>query len=129
MADLDRLLPQADAVILTVPLTPDTHHLVNAEFLQQMKRGAVLVNGARGPVVDTHALLAALYEGRVQAVLDVTDPEPLPPNHPLWQAPGVLISPHVGGNSSAFVPRMSALVAAQVRRWQEGAALKHVVMS
>ena len=129
MADLDRLLPQADAVILTVPLTPDTHHLVNAEFLQQMKRGAVLVNGARGPVVDADALLDALCEGRVQAALDVTDPEPLPPDHPLWQAPGVLISPHVGGNSSAFVPRMSVLVAAQIRRWQEGVALKHVVMS
>lgn len=127
--ELDVLLPTADVVILTVPLTADTRGLVDTDFLARMKPGAILVNGARGPVVDTAALIAAAEQGRIQAVLDVTDPEPLPPDHPLWSTPGVLISPHVGGNSSAFFPRMSALILAQIQRWQAGQSLDSVVVS
>ncbi|CAM5727381.1 Glyoxylate/hydroxypyruvate reductase B [Streptomyces alboniger] len=95
-------------VILSTPLSETTRHLVNADFLARMKDGALLVNVARGPVVDTKALLAELESGRLTAALDVTDPEPLPPGHPLWHAPGVLISPHVGGPTSAFLPRAQA---------------------
>jgi len=87
----------ADAVVLLVPLTPDTHHLVDAVLLARMRDGALVVNAARGPVVDTAALLAELQAGRLQAVLDVTDPEPLPEDHPLWSAPGCIVSPHVAG--------------------------------
>jgi phosphoglycerate dehydrogenase-like enzyme len=103
--DLDVLLPESDVVILTVPLTTATRRLVDAEFLRLMPDGAVLVNVSRGPVVDTTALLDELRTGRLMAALDVTDPEPLPPHHPLWTMEGALISPHVGGASTAFVPR------------------------
>lgn len=91
------LLAEHQAVVLVLPLTDATRHLVDAEFLARMPDGAVLVNAARGPVVDTDALLAELTSGRLRAVLDVTEPEPLPDGHPLWTAPGVLITPHVGG--------------------------------
>ncbi len=107
LAELPALLPEADVVILSTPLNETTRHLVDAEFLARMKDGALLVNVARGPVVDTKALLAELESGRITAALDVTDPEPLPQGHPLWHAPGVLISPHVGGPTSAFLPRRS----------------------
>lgn len=103
--DLDSLLPDNDVVIVTVPLTSSTRGLVDARFLRLMPDGALLVNVARGPVVDTSALLDELRSGRLMAALDVTDPEPLPPDHPLWTTDGALISPHVGGASTAFVPR------------------------
>jgi len=102
--ELPALLPGADVVVLTTPLTEQTRGLVNAPFLAAMKDGALLVNVARGPVVDTKALLAEAESGRLIAALDVTDPEPLPSGHPLWHAPGVLVSPHVGGSTSAFRP-------------------------
>ena len=121
------LLPMADVVIVCVPLDVSTRALVDAPFLAAMHDGALLVNVARGPVVDTAALLAEVQAGRLQAALDVTDPEPLPADHPLWRAPGVLISPHVGGNTSAFLPRARRLVAAQVRRWAVGEPLEHAV--
>lgn len=127
MTELDDLLPTVDVVILIVPATPATVGLVDAGFLARMRRGAVLVNVARGPVVVTDDLVAALREGRVRAALDVTDPEPLPPGHPLWSAPGVLISPHVGGNSSAFEPRARRLVAAQIRRLRSDEPLDNLV--
>ncbi|MEI5101406.1 2-hydroxyacid dehydrogenase [Streptomyces sp. PmtG] len=126
---LPRLLPEADVVILSTPLTDATRGLAGAEFLSRMKDGALLVNVARGPVVDTKALLAELDSGRITAALDVTDPEPLPPGHPLWQAPGVLISPHVGGSSSAFLPRARRLLAAQLRRYVAGEPLANVVLT
>ncbi len=88
LAELPALLPEADVVILSTPLNETTRHLVDAEFLARMKDGALLVNVARGPVVDTKALLAELESGRITAALDVTDPEPLPQGHPLWHAPG-----------------------------------------
>jgi phosphoglycerate dehydrogenase-like enzyme len=110
VADLPDLLPYADVVVLAVPLSEQTRALVDAEFLAYLPDGALVVNVARGPVVDTDALLAELESGRLVAALDVTDPEPLPPGHPLWRAPNALIVPHVGGASSAFFPRAYALV-------------------
>ena len=101
---LPELLPRADVVVLLVPMTQQTRGLVDAAFLARMKDGALLVNVARGPVVDTAALLAEVRTGRLRAALDVTDPEPLPADSPLWSQPGVLITPHVGGNSDAFCP-------------------------
>ena len=110
VAELADLLPYADVVVLAVPLSEDSRGMVDAEFLAQLPDGALVVNVARGPVVDTAALLAELESGRLVAALDVTDPEPLPPEHPLWRAPNALIVPHVGGASSAFFPRAHALV-------------------
>ncbi|WP_431042008.1 2-hydroxyacid dehydrogenase [Streptomyces sp. P1-3] len=125
--EIPRLLPEADVVIVCTPLTPATRGLVNAGFLARMKDGALLVNVARGQVVTTEALVAELRSGRLRAALDVTDPEPLPPGHPLWHAPGVLITPHVGGPSSAFLPRAKRLLRAQLHRFAAGEPLHHVV--
>lgn len=124
---LPDLLPYADVVVLITPLTAETRGLVDAAFLAQMKDGAMLCNVARGAVVDTDALTAEVRTGRLQAALDVTDPEPLPPDHPLWSLPGVLISPHVGGTSTAFEPRARRLIAAQLRRWRAGEPLDNEV--
>ncbi len=121
--ELPGLLPTVDVVVLVVPQTPRTVGLVDADFLARLPDGAVVVNVARGPVVVTDDLLAEVSTGRLRAALDVTDPEPLPADHPLWRAPGVLISPHVGGNTSAFLPRAHRLVAAQLRRWRAGEPL------
>ncbi|WP_329141141.1 2-hydroxyacid dehydrogenase [Streptomyces sp. NBC_01476] len=127
MDELPGLLPAADVVVLTTPLTEQTRGLVGAPFLAAMKDGALLVNMARGPVVDTKALLAEAESGRLLAALDVTDPEPLPPGHPLWHAPGVLISPHVGGSTSAFRPRAHRLIRDQLSRFAAGEPLANVV--
>ncbi len=127
MDALPDLLPRADVVVLCTPLTDETQGLAGAGFLARMKDGALLVNVARGKVVDTDALLAELGAGRLRAALDVTDPEPLPAGHPLWQAPGTLISPHVGGASTAFLPRAKRLLRAQLTRWTAGEPLEHVV--
>ncbi|MCF6522397.1 2-hydroxyacid dehydrogenase [Streptomyces sp. JJ36] len=124
---LPELLPRADVVILCTPLTEQTRGLADAEFLSRMRDGGLLVNVARGGVVDTEALLAEVATGRLRAALDVTDPEPLPPGHPLWRAPGVLISPHVGGPTSAFLPRAKRLLRAQLTRWAAGEPVEHVV--
>ncbi len=124
---LPELLPAADVVVLIVPGSPSTRGMVDAEFLAAMKDGALLVNVARGPVVDTEALLAELNTGRLHAALDVTDPEPLPPDHPLWRAPQCLISPHVGGNSSAMEPRAFRLVREQLQRYATGQPLINVI--
>lgn len=129
LADLPALLPEADVVVLSTPLTDATRGLVDAEFLARMKDGALLVNVARGPVVDTEALLAELEGRRLTAALDVTDPEPLPPGHPLWQAPGVLISPHAGGPTSAFLPRAKRLLRDQLRRFVNREPLGNVILT
>ncbi|MFD0317440.1 2-hydroxyacid dehydrogenase [Streptomyces flavalbus] len=129
LTDLPSLLPEADVVVLSTPLTEATRHLVDAEFLARMKDGALLVNVARGAVVDTKALLAELESGRLTAALDVTDPEPLPADHPLWRAPGVLISPHVGGPTSAFLPRAQRLLVAQLRRFLNREPLGNVILT
>ncbi len=126
-ADLPSLLPRADVVVLIVPVTDETRGLVDAEFLALMQDGALLVNMARGPVVDTDALVTELEQGRLRAAVDVTDPEPLPVDHPLWRAPGLLVSPHVGGASSAMWPRAYRLVREQLERFAAGEPLQHVV--
>lgn len=123
----DRLLPTFDVIILIVPLTEQTHHLMNAARLAAMKDGAALINVARGPVVDTEALIAELNSGRITAGLDVTDPEPLPAGHPLWSAKNVIITPHVGGDSQAFIPRGRKLVEEQLARYAAGQPLLHIV--
>jgi phosphoglycerate dehydrogenase-like enzyme len=120
ISELPALLPDADVVVLAVPLTDATRGLVDAAFLAAMKEGALLVNVARGGVVDTGALLTALEAGRVRAALDVVDPEPLPADSTLWDAPGLLISPHVGGSSSAMWPRAYRLVRHQLHRIAAG---------
>ena len=124
---LPALLPDADVVVLLCPLTDQTRGLVNADFISRMRPGALLVNVSRGPVVVTDDLVDAVQQGRIFAALDVTDPEPLPPEHPLWRAPGVLISPHVGGNTSAFLPRAYRLVAKQLARFSQGEPVHHVM--
>jgi phosphoglycerate dehydrogenase-like enzyme len=123
----DRLLPTFDVIILIVPLTDQTHHLMNAERLAAMKDGAALINVARGGVVDTDALIRELNSGRITAGLDVTDPEPLPDGHPLWSARNVIITPHVGGDSEAFTPRGRKLVEEQLARFAAGEPLLHIV--
>ncbi len=125
--ELPGLLPAADVVVLCVPLTDRTRGLADAAFLARMRAGALLVNVARGPVVDTGALLAELRSGRLVAAADVTEPEPLPPGHPLWSEPGMLISPHVGGNTSAFLPRAFRFLSAQLARLAAGEDLVGVV--
>lgn len=127
VGDLPGLLPGADIVVLAVPLTEATRGMVGTEFLARMRDGALLVNLARGPIVETEALVEAAASGRLRAALDVTDPEPLPPDHPLWALPNVLISPHVGGNTSAFLPRARRLVQEQLERFTAGEPLLHVV--
>lgn len=120
---LDESLPAFDIVVLALPHTADTHRFMDARRLALMADGALLVNVGRGPLVDTDALLAETGSGRLRAALDVTDPEPLPPEHPLWRSPGVLVTPHLGGNSRAFVPRARRLVAEQLRRYASGEPL------
>ena len=125
--ELPDLLPHADVVVLTVPLTPDTEGMVDAEFLAAMPDNALLVNVARGKVVDTDALLAELTSGRLRAALDVVEPEPLPEGHPLWSAPNVLITPHAAGHVKESGARAYALVRAQVGRFAKGEELENVV--
>jgi phosphoglycerate dehydrogenase-like enzyme len=124
---LHRLLPDADVVVLIVPLTAETRGLIGATEIGLMKRGALLVNAARGPVVATDALVKALAEHKIRAALDVTDPEPLPEGHPLWAAPNCLITPHVGGSTPEFIHRAFRFGVEQVRRFIAGEALENVV--
>lgn len=124
--DLPHLLPRADAVVLLLPLTPETRKVVDRAFLERMKPGALLVNAGRGGLVDTEALLEALEAGRVRAALDVTDPEPLPEDHPLW-AKAHLLTPHVAGLSEGFTRRAARFLAEQVGRYLRGEPLLNVV--
>ncbi|HWS57474.1 MAG TPA: 2-hydroxyacid dehydrogenase [Actinotalea sp.] len=128
VGELPALLPTADVVVVIVPLTAATHHLVDAAFLAAMPDGALLVNVARGKVVDTDALLAELTAGRLRAALDVTDPEPLPADHPLWDAPNLVLTPHVGGYTDATGPRFLALLRRQVAALHAGAEPLNVVV-
>lgn len=118
--ELPTLLPEFDVVVVFTPMTEETHHLVDAKFLAAMKDNAILVNGARGPVVDTGALVAELNAGRLRAALDVTDPEPLPADHPLWTAPGLLLTPHVAGSCTGNIRRAYAVAAAEIARYAAG---------
>ncbi|WP_328339315.1 2-hydroxyacid dehydrogenase [Micromonospora sp. NBC_00421] len=128
VAELPRLLPEADVVVLLVPLTDATRGLVDADFLAAMPDGALLVNAARGPVADTSALVAELTSGRLRAALDVTEPEPLPADHPLWELPNVLLTPHVAGSVRGLLPRAYRLVGEQVRRFAAGTPLVNRVV-
>jgi phosphoglycerate dehydrogenase-like enzyme len=126
--ELDALLPHADAVVVLTPLSDSTRGLFGERRLAAMHDGSVLVNAARGAVVDTDALLGEVATGRLRAVLDVTDPEPLPDGHPLWSAPGVLcITPHIAGDSPAGNARAAELAGQQLARWCAGAELRNVV--
>jgi len=127
ISDLPRLLPDADVVVLVVPLTDETRGLVDAAFLDAMKHGALLVNVARGAVVDTDAVVAALHAGGLHYATDVAEVEPLPADHPLWDAPHLLVSPHVGGASSAMWPRAYRLVRDQLHRYAAGEELVNVL--
>ena len=126
---LPELVGIADAVVVLTPLTDDTRGMVDAEFLARMRDGALLVNAGRGAVVDTDALLAELQSGRLRAVLDVVEPEPLPSDHPLWTAPGVTITPHVAGDSDAADARAARLAGEQLGRFARGEPLRNVVRS
>ncbi len=125
--ELPKLLPEADIVVLLLPMTPATAGLVDASFLAAMRDGALLVNAARGALVDNEALLAELRGGRLYAALDVTDPEPLPAGHPLWSAPGLLLTPHVGGSNGKPPARAMALAKAQLERYAAGERLANVI--
>lgn len=128
MDALPSLLAKADVVAIAVPLSDETTSLVDATFLESMKPGALLVNVSRGKIVDTDALVAAASAGQIRAALDVTDPEPLPRDHPLWSTPGITITPHIGGYTSAMHSRVDAVVREQARRLLAGEPLANVVV-
>jgi phosphoglycerate dehydrogenase-like enzyme len=126
--ELPQLLPRADAVVVLAPLSDATRGLIGAAELAAMHDGALVINAARGAVVDTDALVAEVTTGRLRAVLDVTDPEPLPDGHPLWSAPGVLsITPHLAGDSAASNARAAALAGDQLVRFCAGEELRNIV--
>jgi phosphoglycerate dehydrogenase-like enzyme len=127
VADLDALLPSADIVVLLTPLSDETRGLLDARRLALVPDGTLVVNVGRGPVLDTGAILAETESGRLRAALDVTDPEPLPPDHPLWHSPGTIITPHVAGGAAAFYPQAADFIVQQVRRFAAGEPLGNVV--
>jgi phosphoglycerate dehydrogenase-like enzyme len=129
VSELDSLLPQVEIVILILPSTAESHHLIGRRQLSLMRQGALLVNAARGPVVDTDALVDALNTGHIRAALDVTDPEPLPEGHPLWSCPNLLLTPHVAGSSPQFAPRSLKTAADELRRYINGEPLQNVVQA
>jgi phosphoglycerate dehydrogenase-like enzyme len=126
-AELPALLPAADVVVLLVPLTAATAGMVDTGFLAAMRDGALLVNASRGRVVQTPALTVEVITGRIGAALDVTDPEPLPPGHPLWGLPNVLLTPHVAASVGGMLRRAYGFIGDQVRRYLSGQSLVNVV--
>lgn len=129
VSELESLLPQADVVVLILPLTPDSKGLIGKRQLALMKQGALLVNAARGPIVVTDALVEALQAGKIRAALDVTDPEPLPDGHPLWKCPNLLLTPHIAGSTPQFAPRSLATAAGELRRYMAGQPLENMVQA
>jgi phosphoglycerate dehydrogenase-like enzyme len=127
LADLDDVLPAAEILVNMLPLTGETVGLLDARRLSLLPDGALVVNGGRGRTIDTAALVDALQAGRLRAALDVTDPEPLPLDHPLWALPNVLITPHMAGDSPASTVRCFALAGDQVRRFAAGEPLTNEV--
>jgi phosphoglycerate dehydrogenase-like enzyme len=125
--EVPALLGEHDAVVVMVPLTPATTGMVDATFLSSMRDGAVLVNAARGKVVDTSALVAELASGRLRAALDVTEPEPPPADHPLWTVPNLLLTPHVAASVEGYQARAYAVAAAEIARFAAGEPLRNVV--
>jgi phosphoglycerate dehydrogenase-like enzyme len=126
-SELPRLLPGADVVILLAPVTRETIGMVDAAFLARMKNGALLINAARGVLVVTDDLVAEAATGRLSAAMDVTDPEPLPPGHPLWALPNVLITPHIGASNPYSLGMANKLVRAQAERYLAGQPLANVI--
>jgi phosphoglycerate dehydrogenase-like enzyme len=129
VGEIDNLLPRAEIVVLILPDTAESQGLIGAHQLGLLPQGALLVNAARGPIVDTGALVDALQSGRIRAALDVTDPEPLPEGHSLWNCPNLLLTPHVGGSSPQFAPRAVRTAADELRRYIDGKPLQNVVQS
>ncbi len=129
VAELDSLLPSADVIVLILPLTSESKGLIGAHQFSLMRQGALLVNVARGGVVQTDALVEALNSGRIRAGLDVTDPEPLPADHPLWRCPNLLITPHIGGSSPQFDARSLQVAVEELRRYIKGEPLHNVVQA
>ncbi len=127
VSELDALLPNADVIVLILPLTEESRGLIGALQFDRMRQGALLVNAARGPIVQTDALVSALNSGKIRAAIDVTDPEPLPEGHPLWRCPNLLITPHIGGSSPEFAPRSLRVAADELRRYMNGEPLQNVV--
>ena len=127
VSELDDLLPRAQVVILILPATPESIKLIGAKQLALLPQGALLVNAARGPIVDTDALVEALNSERIRAAIDVTDPEPLPDGHPLWKCPNLLITPHVAGSTPQFAPRAVQIAAEELRRYIAGDPLHNAV--
>ncbi len=129
VSELDSLLPCADVIVLILPSTAESRGLIGKRQLALLRQGALLVNAARGPIVDTDALVDALNSGRIRAALDVTDPEPLPEGHPLWSCPNLLLTPHIGGSTPQFAPRALRTVADELRRYMNGEPLRNVVQA
>jgi phosphoglycerate dehydrogenase-like enzyme len=125
--ELNSLLPDAEIVILILPLTAESHHLIGAHQLALLPQGALLVNAARGPVVDTDALVTALQSKKIRAALDVTDPEPLPEGHPLWKCTNLFLTPHIAGSTPQFSPRALRVAAGELRRFMQGEPLENLV--
>lgn len=129
VGELNTLIPQADVIVLILPNTAESKGLIGRQQFVLMKQGALLVNAARGPIVDTDALVEALQSGKIRAALDVTDPEPLPEGHPLWSCPNLLITPHVAGSSPQFAPNALRTAAGEIRRYQKGEPLHNIVQA
>ena len=129
VSDLDKLLPRAEVVVLILPSTEESQGLIGERQFALMRQGTLLVNSARGPIVQTDALVEALRSGRIRAAVDVTDPEPLPEGHPLWSCPNLLITPHVGASPPEFMPRALRTAAGELRRYMKGEPLKNVVQA
>jgi len=129
VSELDRLLPLADVVVLILPLTAESKGLIGPRQFELMRQGALLVNAARGGIVQTDALVDALNAGKIRAALDVTDPEPLPIDHPLWHCSNLLITPHIGGSSPQFDARSLQIAADELRRYMRGEPLRNVVQA
>ncbi|KQQ94870.1 hydroxyacid dehydrogenase [Arthrobacter sp. Leaf141] len=127
--ELAALAQSHDILVAVTPLNEHTHRLVDASVLAALPNGALVVNVGRGPVVDTAALTAEVLSGRLHCALDVVDPEPLPANHPLWSSPNALITPHIGGNASAFEPRIVKLLASQLKALASGDRPANLVQS
>ena len=129
VSELESLLPRAEVVVLILPSTAESRWLIDAPQLALMPQGALLVNAARGPIVNTDALVESLRAGKIRAALDVTDPEPLPEGHPLWSCPNLLITPHVAASSPQFAPNALRGAAEELRRYMNGEPLHNVVQA
>ena len=127
VSELDALLADAEIIILILPLTDESHGLIGADQFERMRQGALLVNAARGPIVQTDALVDALNSGKIRAALDVADPEPLPEDHPLWRCPNLFITPHIGASTPEFARRSLQVAADELRRYMAGEPLHNAV--